>query len=108
VHADPLLQNNNKILAEDFPVFRTLFGSLGIGSCETTRHIVFQSMMKHFETVTLTGIESRPDGEFRRDALKHIAQRYTFVSRTMVIDVEYQAQGYEVDQIGLHNLHETR
>jgi hypothetical protein len=97
VHADPLLQNNNKILAEDFPVFRTLFESLGIGSCETTRHIVFQSMMKHFEPVTLTGIESRPDGEFRSDTLKHIAQRYTFVSRTMVIDVEYQAQGYEVD-----------
>jgi len=86
-----------KVLAEDFPAFRTLFGNLGIGSCDTTRHIVYQSMMKHFEPVTLTGIESRPDGEFRSNTFKHIAQRYTFKSRTLVIDVEYQAQGYEVD-----------
>ena len=87
----------HKVIAEDFPIFRTMFENVGFGKCDATRHIVYQSMMKHFEPVSLTGLESRPDGEFRSEMMRHIAQKYTFKSRTIVIDVESQAQGYEVE-----------
>ena len=89
--------NNNRVLAEDFPFYRSIIENFGIGNCDATRRIVFKDLQKHFEPLTIEGIPSRPDGEFGSETFRHIAQKYTFVSRTLVINVEYQAQGYDVD-----------
>jgi len=89
--------NNSKVLAEDFPFYRSIIENFGIGKCDATRRIVFNDLQKHFKPLTIEGIESTPNGEFRSETFKYIAQRYTFKSRTLVIDVDYQAQGYEVD-----------
>ena len=89
--------NNSKVLAEDFPFYRSIIDNFGIGNCDATRRIVFKDLQRHFEPLTIEGIPSRPDGEFRSKTFRHIAQNYTFVSRTLVINVEYQAQGYDVD-----------
>ena len=97
MHADRLLQNNNKILAEDFPVYRSMFDLMNVGKCDATRRIVFNELMKTFEPFTIEGIESRPDDEFRSETFRHIAQKYTFKSRLLVINVDYGAEGYEVD-----------
>ena len=85
--------DNNKVLAEDFPFYRSMIDNFGIGNCDATRRIVFKDLQRHFEPLTIEGIPSRPDGEFRSKTFQYIAQNYTFVSRTLAINVEYQAQG---------------
>ena len=40
---------NDKILAEDFPVYRTMLDLMNVGKCDTTRRIVFNELMKSFE-----------------------------------------------------------
>ena len=87
----------HKVIAEDFPVYRSIMDLVGIGNCEATRRIVYKDLMRHFQPATLVGIESNPNGEFRSEVFRHIAQKYTFMSRSLLMDVEYQAQGYEVD-----------
>ena len=87
----------HKVIAEDFPFYRSMMENLGVGNCEATRRIVFKDLQKHFKPLTIEGIPSRPDGEFRSETFRHIAQKYTFVSRTLVINCEYQAQGYDID-----------
>lgn len=89
--------DRNKVIAEDFPFYRSIIDNFGIGNCDATRRIVFKDLQRNFEPLTIEGIPSRPDGEFRSKTFRHIAQNYTFVSRTLVINVEYQAQGYDVD-----------
>ena len=89
--------DKNKIIAEDFPVYRSMFDLMNVGKCDTTRRIVFNELMKTFKPFTIEGIESRPDGEFRSETFRHIAKKYTFKSRLLVINVEYGAEGYEVD-----------
>jgi hypothetical protein len=97
VHAKEFLPNSSKVLAEDFPFYRSIIENFGIGNCDATRRIVFRDLQKHFEPLTIEGVPSRPDGAFRSETFRHIAQKFTFVSRTLVINVEYQAQGYDVD-----------
>jgi hypothetical protein len=89
--------DKNKVIAEDFPVYRSMFDLMNVGKCDTTRRIVFNELMKTFEPYTIEGIESRPDGEFRSETFRHIAQKYTFKSRLLVINVEIGSEGYEVD-----------
>ena len=57
-------------------------------------------MSKHFKPLTLTSLDSEPNGNFRSKTMEYIAQRYVFRARSMIISIDYQADAYEVDLDG--------
>ena len=56
--------------------------------------------MKHFKPFTMVGNDSIPSGPFKSKTMEHIAQKYVFRARTMVIDVGYSASAFELDLKG--------
>ena len=84
---------------ESFPVWHHPFQSLK-SNCETTNHILFKDMSKHFKPLTLTSLDSEPNGNYRSKTMEYIAQKYVFRARSMIISIDYQADAYEVDLDG--------
>ena len=81
---------------EKFPVWHHPYQSLK-SNCDFTNQLLFKEMMKVFEPVTLTGLDSLPNGNYKSPSMRWIAKRYTFRTRRTVIDVDYSADAFEVD-----------
>jgi len=81
---------------EIFPIWHHPYQSLK-SKCDYTNELLFKQMMKVFEPLTMTGIDSEPHGKFKSKNLEWIAKRYTFRTRKLVINVDYSANAYEVD-----------
>ena len=81
---------------EKFPIWHHPYQSLK-SKCDFTNQLLFQDMMKVFEPVTLTGLDSVPNGNFKSPTLDWISKRNTFRARRTVINVDYFADAFEVD-----------
>ena len=79
---------------EHFPIWHHPYQSLK-SSCDFTNQLLFKEMMKVFEPVTLTGLDSLPNGNYKSPTMRWIAKRYTFRTRRTVINVDYSADAFE-------------
>ena len=79
---------------EKFPIWHHPYQSLK-SNCDFTNQLLFKEMMKVFEPVTLTGLDSLPNGNYKSPTMRWIAKRYTFRTRRTVINVDYSADAFE-------------
>jgi hypothetical protein len=82
---------------ETFPRYRHPYECLNIGNCLTTQSILKREFKKHFKPLTLVGLESFSESNFKSNLMKHIAQQYNFTPRKLIADVDHQITNYEFD-----------